>query len=181
MPSRPPVAWILVTILVAGIFAPLFAQPATAALRGVLLDAEGLPAVAYQVGLRSAEGDLFLSAPATIDGHFNISDLPAGRYRLVAFDEKGAEFPVLSEEITLKPGTVERLEIRISGTSAPPGRAASSSTAPAGGAGRHLVQWWKGFPLAAKVGVVAVGAFAVYQAVDSSDPAPERPVSPSAP
>ncbi len=180
MPSRTPTAWILVTALLAGIFSPLLAQPATASLRGVLLTAEGLPAVGYQVGLRSAEGDLFISAPATADGHFNISELPAGRYRLVAFDEKGAQFPVLSEEIALKPGAIERLEIRISGSGLPPGRTASGGGAAPGRASR-LLKWWKGFPLAGKIGIVAVGAFAVYQAVDNGDSSPERPVSPSAP
>lgn len=181
MSSRAPAPWILLAVLLASPFGPLLAQAATtASLRGVLLSAEGLPAVGYQVGLRSAEGDLFISAPASADGHFNVSDLPPGRYRLVAFDEQGAEFPVLSREITLAPGAIERLEIRISGTSLPPGRSASGGGAPAR-LGSRLTRWWKGFPLAGKIGVVAVGAFAAYQAVDGGDSTPERPVSPSAP
>lgn len=151
-----------------------------AQLRGVLLTEQGLPAVGYQVGLRRDNGDFFLSASTTSDGHFELTSLPPGSYELVAFDPEGAEFPVLSEKVVLSPGAVERMEVRISSKATPPGR--SAPPAKSAGQGSKLGLWWRGLPTAAKIGIVTVGAFAVYQVVDNSgSSSPSAPVSPSEP
>jgi len=176
---RPLSLWLIVLLLApAGVV--LAEGGAPAQLRGVLLTEQGLPAVGYQVGLRRDNGDFFLSATTTADGHFGLTSLPPGSYELVAFDPEGAEFPVLSAEIVLNPGAVERMELRISSKATPPGRSAPHSRA--AGRGSKLALWWKGLPTAAKIGIVTVGAFALYQVLDSSDNnSRPAPVSPSEP
>lgn len=177
---RRPLSLWLIVLLLAPAGAAFANGGGPAQLRGVLLTEQGLPAVGYQVGLRRDNGDFFLSAPTTADGHFELTSLPPGSYQLVAFDPEGAEFPVLSEKIALSPGAVERMEVRISSKATPPGRSAPGAKAT--GRGSKLGLWWKGLPIAAKIGIVTVGAFAVYQAVDSSgDSSPQAPVSPSEP
>ncbi len=151
-----------------------FAQN-VAQVRGVLLTEEGLPAVGYQVALKNDAGDLFLSPQTGKDGFFELAQLPADTYRLVAFDPKGAEFPILSKGVQLEAGQVERVEIRLAaGQAMPPGR---TPLAPAASGGSGVVGWFKGLPIIAKVGIVAVGAFAIYEAVDDDDD--DDPVSPS--
>lgn len=103
--------------------APVLAQDSPAAqLRGVLLDAEGLPASGYQLGLKSPSGDLYLAPPTGADGAFALDAIPPGSYEVVAFSPDGEEFPVLGGGIVLEPGKVERLEIRLKPTGYPPGR-----------------------------------------------------------
>ncbi len=155
---------------------PILANEIFAQVRGVLLTEDGLPAAGYQVGLKNVSGDLFLSAPAGSDGHFELIQLPPDRYRMVAFDPQGVEFPLISHELTLQGGQVERIEIRIASKGTPPGRGGRAAPA---SSGNGLRGWWRAFPLAGKIGVVAVGAFAVYQVVDDS--ASSAPVSPSSP
>ncbi len=165
------------------------AAAGTAQLRGVLLDAEGMPAHGYQVGLRNADGDLFLSTATGPDGSFAVQIVPPGKYELVAFAPDGSEFPVLSKPVTLKEGQVARLEIRLGAKGFAPGHAPARAAAAAGkgggaaaaGAGGTtaaaagaLASWW--LPLAVVVG----GAFAV-NSLDDNDPGPEPEASPSSP
>lgn len=174
--GRQLVCLLLSLALVLPAALPVTGAAEASQVRGVLLDAEGLPATGYQVGLRSESGDFFLSASTGADGHFELTGLPAGNYRLVAFDPEGAEFPVLSEPIALAAGAVERLEVRIASGATPPGRVRPAAAAKRG----SLSNWFGGLPIAAKIGIVVVGAFAVYKAVDS-DSSPAAPVSPSQP
>ncbi|GEM_PF-3647738 len=163
------------------------AAAGTAQLRGVLLDNEGMPARGYQVGLRSADGDLFLSTATGPDGAFVVQIVPPGKYELVAFAPDGSEFPVLSKPVVLKEGQVARLEIRIGPKGYAPGHAPAKAagatgkgaTAGAAGAGGAvtagaLASWW--VPLAVVVG----GAFAVNAASDN-DKGSEPEASPSSP
>jgi len=144
-----------------------------AQIRGVLLDAEGMPAVGHQLGLKSATGDLMLSAPAGADGQFVLSQLPPGRYEIVAYDADGAEYPIVSDEVALEPGQIARIEVRIAGAPHPPGRVRPAAQASSGGG-------FRGLPMLTKVGIVVGGAFAIALALDSDDdPAPS--VSPSVP
>lgn len=145
-----------------------------AQIRGVLLDAEGMPAVGHQIGLKSATGDLMLSAPTGADGHFVLSQLPPGRYEIVAYDADGAEFPIMSDEVALEPGQIARLEVRISGAPHPPGRTRPAAAPASSGGG------FRGLSTLTKVGIVVGGAFAVALALDSDDD-PTPSVSPSVP
>ncbi len=157
------------------------AAAGTAQLRGVLLDAEGMPARGYQVGLRSASGDLFLSTATGPDGTFVVQIVPPGKYELVAFGPDGSEFPVLSKPVVLKEGQVVRTEIRIGARGfapghAPAGEAAGKGAAAAGAgatAGGALASGW--LPRAVVVG----GALAV-SALDDDD-GNEPAASPSTP
>jgi len=161
------------------------AAAGTAQLRGVLLDAEGMPARGYQVGLRSADGDLFLSTATGPDGAFVVQIVPPGKYELVAFAPDGSEFPVVSKPIVLKEGQVARMEIRIGPKGYAPGHAparaggaagkgTAGATAGTAATGGVLASWW--VPLAVVVG----GAFAV-SALDDDDKGSEPEASPSNP
>ncbi len=161
------------------------AAAGTAQLRGVLLDAEGMPARGYQVGLRSADGDLFLSTVTGPDGAFVVQIVPPGKYELVAFAPDGSEFPVLSKPVVLEEGQVARMEIRIgakgyapghapAGTAAGAGEGAAATGTAAAATSGVLASWW--VPLAVVVG----GAFAV-SALDDNDEGAEPAASPSSP
>lgn len=153
--------WLLVPALGFHAFPAAPAATEGAQIRGVLLDQNGFPAVGYQVGLKTKGGDLTLSAPTGADGSFVLESLPPDTYRLVAFGPDGAEFPVLSREVALKPGQLERLEIRISGKGGVPGKGGAAETkAAAKSAGKGLRGWVAG-SAAGKVAVVLGGAFAV--------------------
>lgn len=172
----PLLAGALVLLVGLTFSTPVFADEIFAQVRGVLLTEDGLPAAAYQIGLKNAAGDLFLSAPAGPDGHFELIQLPPDRYRMVAFDSQGVEFPLISHELTLQGGQVERIEIRIASDGTPPGRGRRAAPV---SSRQGLRDWWRGFPLAGKIGIVVVGAFAVYEVVDDSSSS--APVSPSSP
>lgn len=148
-----------------------------AQVRGVLLDAEGLPAVEYQLALRSTAGDLFLSSPTARDGSFIIDEIVPGEYRLVAFGPHGVEYPVASKPVMLAPGQVERTEVRIGGEGVVPGRThpADAESTAGGAVGRSF---WasKGWIIAVAVG----GAFAVVNWLDDDSPR-EPSASPSTP
>jgi hypothetical protein len=154
------------------------ADEGLAQIRGVLLDQQGMPAVGHQIGVKSGAGDLMLSPPTGQDGHFVLSNLPPGKYELVAFDPEGAQFPVLSQEVTLEPGQIERLEVRISGPAQPPGRTRSPAPEPAAGS-KGAFGWFRGLSTVSKVAIVVAGAAAVGLAVDSDDDDDSPPVSPS--
>jgi hypothetical protein len=143
-----------------------------------LLDHQGMPAVGHQIGVKSGAGDLMLSPPTGQDGHFVLNNLPPGKYELVAFDPEGAQFPVVSEEVTLEPGQIERLEVRISGPAQPPGRTRSPEPTSATGS-KGVVGWFRGLSTVSKVAIVVAGAAAVGLAVDSDDDDETPPVSPS--
>lgn len=152
----------------------LAASPSTATVRGVLLTKDGLPAEGYQIGLKSAAGDLFLSAPTRADGSFAVELLPPGRYRLVAFAPDGAEFPVMSKEVRLRAGDVERVEVRVSGEPRVPGsadRAAAASEATKTGGGTR--PWM--------IGVAIGGLFGLGLILASNDDGSSSPASPSTP
>ncbi|MBP7146568.1 MAG: carboxypeptidase regulatory-like domain-containing protein [Acidobacteria bacterium] len=162
--------------------APVPAAPADAQVRGVLLDSQGLPAAGYQIGLQSPAGDLFISAPTGPDGAFAVEGIPAGTYRLVALSPDGSEFPVLSKKLNLKPGQVERMELKLGRSARMPGTAAAGET-PAAGARPGLWNRIWG-TTAGKVAVVVVGAGALALALDDDDDDDEEgkpPVSPSVP
>jgi hypothetical protein len=93
-----------------------------AQVRGVLLDAEGLPAEGYQLGVKGEAGDLFLSPATAQDGSFVVQALPPGRYTMVAYAPDGTEYPVLGRAVELSPGQVERVELRLGEVGGPPGR-----------------------------------------------------------
>ncbi len=153
-------------------------EPAPAQLRGVLLDSQGLPAKGYQIGLRTANGDLFTSGATAADGTFAVTGLPADTYRIVAFAPDGTEFPVLSKEVKLTTGQVERVEIRMAEKGTAPGRPASAADAAKGGTAAKAGLWSS---TAFKVGIVVAGALAVGAAVSGGSSKSSTPVSPSAP
>ncbi|UCF69049.1 MAG: carboxypeptidase regulatory-like domain-containing protein [Acidobacteriota bacterium] len=156
---------------------PTIAQQAASQLRGVLLEQEGLPAVSYQIGLKSETGDLFLSPPTKADGSFTIANIPAGSYKLVAFDPTGAEFPVLGPELVLEPGQTQRLELRLSGPGQTPGRVIEPVAAEADGNWFSRL-WNRG--VGGKVAIFAMvvgGAWGTYELIDD-DEATKSPSEP---
>jgi hypothetical protein len=181
-PSR-----ILLTMLVFSLVAPAsLAQPApggeaAAQLRGVLLTAEGLPAVGYQIGLKSTEGDLFLSPPTAKDGGFALELVPPGSYSVVAFGPNGAEYPVLGREIALTAGQVERLELRIAEQGLPPGRTAEEVEAlrERTGSGKLAALTGKTKVIVVVAGIAAAAGLAIALSDDDDDDEP--PVSPAEP
>ncbi len=169
-------------VVLLSLAAPILAQQPAArepgALRGVLLDAEGLPAEGYQIGARSAAGDLFLSPRTGADGAFALTGLPSGTYQIVAFAPDGSEFPLSSGTIAIAPGTVERLELRITGKGGPPGRAAADvqkvrEASRAGGG------FWK--TRAGRLVMIGGGVLAaalLYDAIDDDETAAVSPAAP---
>lgn len=141
--------------------------PKPAQVRGVLLDSQGLPAKGYQIALKDKVGNLFMSGPSGADGAFAVNAVPPSTYRLTAFAPDGTEFPVLSKEVALKAGQMERVEIRLSGKGAAPGRADQAKSAKAPGAQKKAAAAAPpsaakgGVPTAALVAIVVAGVFAV--------------------
>ncbi len=156
-------------------------SPTSAQVRGVLLDADGLPASAHQIGLKSAQGDLFLSPPTGPDGAFALELIPPGRYRLVAFAPDGAEFPVLGQEVELKPGQVERVELRIAGDAKAPGRDTSQLDETRESTSSRRGGFWQ--TRTGRIVLIAGGVFAtgVLVATLDDDDDDEPATSPSAP
>jgi len=148
-------------------------------IRGVLLDAEGLPAEGHQVGARSAAGDLFLSPRTGRDGAFVLTGLPPGEYRLVAFTPDGAELPLSPGDVKLGPGKTARLELRVSGEAGPPGRTADDVGRVRAGTRSGQGSFWttrSGRIVLIGGGIVA--AALIYSAVDDDE---TRAVSPATP
>ncbi len=159
-----------------------FQAPPAAQLRGVLLNAEGLPASGFQLGLKSRAGDLYLAPPTGADGSFAIDGLPAGPYQVVAFAPDGTEFPVVGGEIELRAGAVERLEIRLRATGHSPGRPpdASPPGAPGAKGGNWFSRLWHSGP-GGKAGLIAIvvgGGYGIFELVDDDDDEP-RAASPT--
>lgn len=172
-PRRP----VLVLALSLALVFPALAQPAVdaAQLRGVLLEADGSPAVGYQVALRTPEGDLHTSAPTRPDGSFAIAALPPATYRLAAFAPDGTEFPVVAKEVTLRAGQVQRVEIRLGNRGAAPGRTPRD---------RKGGGWWSNAGTGRRIAYVTGGALALVlagSALSDDDDVQRVPVSPSAP
>ncbi|RMG48702.1 MAG: carboxypeptidase regulatory-like domain-containing protein [Acidobacteria bacterium] len=165
---RTPLALALAAWLAAAPGGAALAQSSTAGLRGVLLDQEGLPAVGFQVGLRRATGDLFLSPPTGKDGSFALAGLPPGRYELTAFDPRGEELGVTRKQVLLEAGRYERVELRLSGPPHPPGRA----PAPEPAAER---------PKAGRLVTIGIPVAAAVVALLVAGGGGEAPVSPSSP
>lgn len=184
MPVRP-IRRVLAVLLTMALVLPtatvLAAEEGLAQIRGVLLDQQGLPAVGHQVGLKSGAGDLMLSPPTGQDGHFVLTNLPPGQYELVAFDPDGAQFPVVSDPVTLEPGQIERIEVRIAGPAQPPGRTPSPEPAPAPAGSGGLSGWFSGLSTLGKVGVVVAGAGAIALGVSAFDDDDDEPASPHSP
>lgn len=150
-----------------------FQTPPAAQLRGVLLNAEGLPASGFQLGLKSRAGDLYLAPPTGVDGSFAIEGLPAGPYQVVAFAPDGTEFPVVGGEIELAAGAVERLEIRLRATGHSPGRPpeAAPPETPRPGGGNWFSRLWNSGP-GGKAGLIAIvvgGGYGIFELVDDDD------------
>ncbi len=105
----------MVVVLLTCLPVTALTQPATTAVvRGVLLDTSGLPAQGFQLGLKTTDGNLFLSQPTGADGAFAIEGLPPATYQLAAFAPDGGEIPVIAKPVALSAGQQERVEIRLS-------------------------------------------------------------------
>ncbi len=86
----------LFTLLAIALPTTLLAQAAgTGEVRGVLLDTAGLPAKGYQIGLKTPDGNLFLSKATAADGTFVVSGLSPATYQFVAFAPDGENSPSL--------------------------------------------------------------------------------------
>ncbi|MFN7967522.1 MAG: carboxypeptidase-like regulatory domain-containing protein [Acidobacteriota bacterium] len=184
---RRVLSLLLVSMLVLPLTA-IAAPPAAAAnaseVRGVLLSADGTPALGFQIGLRSKTGDLFLSAPTGADGAFAVESLPPDTYRVVAFAPDGAEFPVLGREVALKAGQVERIEARLAEKSISPGSLQGASDKGAAAGTTSKKRGFAGFwgTTGGKIAVIVGGAFAVGLIASSGgDNNKERNPSPSVP
>lgn len=177
-PFRRAVA--LMTLFALLVPTALLAQAAgTAEVRGVLLDTGGLPAQGYQIGLRTADGNLFLSKATPADGTFVIEGLPPATYQLVAFAPDGGELPVVAKQVTLAAGQKERVEIRLASDKAQVAGRVPGEAAAGGAASSSPTFSWKALGIAA---VAIGGAFAIgYWVFDDDDDDVERTASPSLP
>lgn len=166
---RPRPIFPLLACLLVAVAVPALAQSSAAGIRGVLLDAEGMPAVGYQVVLHGATGDLFLTPPTAEDGSFKLAGLPPGRYAVSAFDPNGEEFGLTRGEVTLEAGRFARLELRLAGEPHPPGRPPPAS-GPAPRTAGLLGRPW----LSAALPAIGSAALALLLSNEG-----ERPASPS--
>lgn len=156
-----------------------FAQaPGTAEVRGVLLDTAGAPAKGYQIGLKTADGNLFLSKATLADGTFVVDGLPPANYQLVAFAPDGGEVPVLAKQMALTAGQKERVEIRLTSDKAQVAGRVPAEAAATGSASSSTFSWSAlGYAALAVAGGFALGAWAF----DDDDDKVERSTSPSLP
>jgi hypothetical protein len=148
---------------------------APAQVRGVLLEQAGTPAHKHQVAVRNVAGDLFTSGPTGVDGSFVIAGLPPDTYRLAVFGPDGSEYPVVARQFTLAPGQTERLEIRITGEPAPPGRTPAADAQEKNAFSRFLAS------TGGKIALVTAGVAMIAVAASGDDDEPPPPVSPSMP
>jgi hypothetical protein len=153
------------------------AQAPTAEVRGVLLDTAGAPAKGYQIGLKTADGNLFLSKATPADGTFVIDGLPPATYQLVAFAPDGGEVPVLAKQVALTGGQKERVEIRLASDKAQvAGRVPAEAAA--GSASGTTFSWSAvGYAALAIGGAFAIGSWAI----DNDNNDVQRSVSPTLP
>ena len=174
----------LFTLLAIALPTTLLAQAAgTGEVRGVLLDTAGLPAKGYQIGLKTPDGNLFLSKATAADGTFVVSGLPPATYQFVAFAPDGGELAVAPRQTTLAAGQKERTELRLTSDKAvAPGTVPAGAAAAAGATGATAAAStfsWGAFGIAA--GAIA-GAFLIGELViNDDDNGVERPASPSLP
>jgi hypothetical protein len=160
--------------------ATLAQATATAEVRGVLLDTGGLPAKGYQIGLKTSDGNLFLSKATPADGTFVIDGLPPATFQLVAFAPDGGEVPVVAKQMALAAGQKERVEIRLASDKALVAGRPPAEAAAAGASTASSTFSWKALGYAA---LAIVGGFAIGEWVinDDDDNDVERPASPSLP
>ena len=170
----------LLTLLALVIPTAALAQaPGAAEVRGVLLDTGGLPAKGYQIGLRTADGNLFLSKATPADGTFVIDGLPPATYQLVAFAPDGGEVPVVAKQMALASGQKERVEIRLASDKAQVAGRVPAEAAATGSSASSATFSWKALGIAA---VAIAGGFAIgYWAFEDDDDDVERSASPSLP
>ncbi len=137
----------------------------TAEVRGVLLDTAGLPAKGYQIGLKTPDGNLFLSKATAADGTFVVGGLPPATYQLAAFAPDGGELAVVAKQVALAAGQKERVEIRLASDKAQvAGRVPAGDPAAAGSsaAAGSTFSWSAlGIAAVATVGVFAIGAWVI--------------------
>lgn len=148
----------------------------TAEVRGVLLDTAGAPAKGYQIGLKTTDGNLFLSKATPTDGTFVIDGLPPATYQLVAFAPDGGEVPVVAKQVALAGGQKERVEIRLASDKAQVAGRVPAEAATGTASGKPF-SW-------AAVGYAALaigGAFAIGTWITDNNNDVERPASPSLP
>lgn len=170
----------LLTLLALLLPTATLAQAAgTAEVRGVLLDTGGLPAQSFQIGLRTTDGNLFLSKATPADGTFVVDSLPPATYQLVAFAPDGGEVPVLAKQMALAAGQKERVEIRLASDKAQVAGWVPAEAAPASTTASSSTVNWKALGIAA---VAIAGGFAIgYWVFEDDDDDVERSASPSLP
>jgi len=171
----------LLTLLAIVLPTTLLAQAnGTAEVRGVLLDTGGLPAKGYQIGLKTPDGNLFLSKATAADGTFVVGGLPPATYQLVAFAPDGGELPVIAKQVALAAGQKERVEIRLASDKAEvAGRVPTGEAAAAGSSAAGSTFSWSALGIAAvaTVGIFALGTWVIDD--DNNDV--ERSGSPNLP
>jgi hypothetical protein len=157
--------------------AALAQAPGTAEVRGVLLDTAGAPAKGYQIGLKTTDGNLFLSKATLADGTFVIDGLPPASYQLVAFAPDGGEVPVVAKQVALTAGQKERVEIRLASDKAQVAGRVPAEAAAGSSSGTTFSWAAVGYAALAIGGAFAIGTWVL----DDDDNDVERPASPSLP
>ena len=151
----------------------------TAEVRGVLLDTGGLPAKGFQIGLKTPDGNLFLSKATLADGTFVVDGLPPATYQLVAFAPDGGEVPVVAKQMALAAGQKERVEIRLASDKAQVAGRPPAGEAAAGAQASSATFSWKALGYSA---LAIAGGFAIgYWVFEDDDDDVERSASPSLP
>jgi len=185
MRVKSPATRILATVLLLvfpSTASPLLATVETASISGTLFSVtSSTPLAGARLNLEDARGGSYVSAPAGVDGAFDVGGLPASSYR-VAVESNGALY-VVNTPVKLEAGASQRVRLAVrDGGGRGRGRSgrAESGTTESGKAeeNKNGTSFWSN-PLTATLIVVA-GAVLVGVIVDQST-SDDTPASPSLP
>ena len=115
MRVKSPATRILATVLLLvfpSTASPLLATVETASISGTLFSVtSSTPLAGARLHLEDARGGSYVSAPAGVDGAFDVGGLPASSYR-VAVESKGALY-VVNTPVKLQAGASQRVRLAV--------------------------------------------------------------------
>ena len=93
--------------------APVLSSASGGRIEGLVLDADGRPAAAYEVVLVEPSGHAVATSVIAADGLYSFKDLAAGRYAMGIQRPDGAVAPVAAEPVSLEAGQLVRRDITL--------------------------------------------------------------------
>jgi len=187
MRTTSPATRILATVLLlvfpltaSPLFAVTGAMPGgTASISGTLFSvSSATPLAGARLHLEDARGSSYVSAPAGVDGAFDVVDLPASSYK-VAVESHGSLY-VVDTPVKLEPGASQRVRLAVRDGGKGRGRGGREETTPPppNKTGAKDTSFWSN-PLTATL-IVVGGAILVGVIVDQATN-DDTPASPSLP